>query len=182
MIKKQLGNVGVDSGQLLITDPCYIDSQWEKKNFEDIRIYKHKKLNKIFGYNKSKLGKLKLESFKSYEEITSTKKTMNKMILNKEVIEIDLPEKVKLINTYSYAGICETTSKNQHQLNFKLGHAGVGIVFQSGYGDGFYPVYGYFNDEGICIKIEIDCEMTKKHQEIFDEQEKTKKSILINNN
>jgi len=28
--RKKIGHVGVDSGQLLITDPCYINSSWEK--------------------------------------------------------------------------------------------------------------------------------------------------------
>jgi len=27
-----LGSFGVDSGQVLICDPCYIDSEWEKSN------------------------------------------------------------------------------------------------------------------------------------------------------
>ena len=31
---RELGCVGVDSGQLLITDPCYIDGHWEKEKFE----------------------------------------------------------------------------------------------------------------------------------------------------
>ena len=29
----ELGAVGVDSGQLLITDPCYIDTEWVKEDF-----------------------------------------------------------------------------------------------------------------------------------------------------
>ncbi len=34
-----LGNVGVDSGQLMITDPCYIDSEWQHEPFQDDRVY-----------------------------------------------------------------------------------------------------------------------------------------------
>lgn len=30
---KQIGVVGVDSGQILITDPCYIDSEWVDEQF-----------------------------------------------------------------------------------------------------------------------------------------------------
>ena len=37
-----IGHVGVDSGQLLLCDPCYIDSQWEKEDFTDIRVHQHK--------------------------------------------------------------------------------------------------------------------------------------------
>lgn len=42
MSSKLIGHVGVDSGQLLLCDPCYIDSQWVKEDFEDFRMYEHK--------------------------------------------------------------------------------------------------------------------------------------------
>ena len=29
---KKIGVVGVDSGQLMVCDPCYIDSEWEKED------------------------------------------------------------------------------------------------------------------------------------------------------
>ncbi len=35
--KELIGHVGVDSGQLLLCDPCYIDSEWEQEDFTDIR-------------------------------------------------------------------------------------------------------------------------------------------------
>lgn len=31
---KKIGVVGVDSGQILITDPCYIGSQWKDSDFD----------------------------------------------------------------------------------------------------------------------------------------------------
>lgn len=30
-----LGRVGVDSGQLMVIDPCYIDSSWKKGGYDD---------------------------------------------------------------------------------------------------------------------------------------------------
>jgi len=44
--KIKLGVVGVDSGQLMITDPCYIDSEWEQEEFDDKQEAKEK-----FSYN-----------------------------------------------------------------------------------------------------------------------------------
>jgi len=38
-IRKLVGCVGVDSGQVMICDPCYIDSSWEKKDW-DIKDFK----------------------------------------------------------------------------------------------------------------------------------------------
>ena len=52
----------------------------------------------------------------------------------------------------------ETLIKNlgQHrQLNYDVGHAGLGVVFQSGYGDGTYPVFATFNEEGRIMKVEV---------------------------
>jgi hypothetical protein len=89
------------------------------------------------------------------------------MIKNKEVKEIEIPSKEKLIGSYSYAGICETTMNNKHQINYKKGHAGVAIAFSSGYGDGIYPVYGTFNKKGRCVKVEIDCNLTEMQKLLF---------------
>lgn len=154
MKKKLLGHVGVDSAQLVITDPCYIDSAWKKEEFKDIRIYRHKTLKKLFGYNKSKLGSFKIENFTSYEAKTSTGKTMNEMILKNEVKEVPIPTKNKLIGSFSYAGCCETTINDKNQITTPDNEKAV--VVQTGYGDGYYQVYGYFNKDGRCMKIEIN--------------------------
>jgi len=156
MTEKLLGFVGVDSGQLMICDPCYIKSEWKDKKFRDIRLYAHKKLNKIFGYNQNRLGKLKIESFSSYDNKTSTKKTINEMLTKKEIKELDIPLKTKLIGSFSYAGICETTINNEHKIKFKNGNEGLAIALCTGYGNGFYPAYGTFNKEGRCMKVEIN--------------------------
>lgn len=31
MTEKLIGHIGVDSGQMMLCDPCYIDSLWQKK-------------------------------------------------------------------------------------------------------------------------------------------------------
>ena len=35
MTEKLIGYIGVDSGQMMLCDPCYIDSMWEKKDTKD---------------------------------------------------------------------------------------------------------------------------------------------------
>lgn len=39
--KKLIGRVGVDSGQILITDPCYIDSEWDSKDRQEEKAKNH---------------------------------------------------------------------------------------------------------------------------------------------
>jgi hypothetical protein len=42
------------------------------------------------------------------------------------------------------------------QLHYDLGHAGLGVVVSTGYGDGVYPVFAEFNDEGRVAKVWIE--------------------------
>ena len=56
------------------------------------------------------------------------------------------------IGEYSYHGASATTiAKNAGDLG--LGSA---VVFNTGYGDGHYPVFAQTNDEGRILKIVID--------------------------
>jgi hypothetical protein len=42
------------------------------------------------------------------------------------------------------------------QFTFDLGHAGLGMVVSTGYGDGTYPVYAEFNEEGRIAKVWVE--------------------------
>lgn len=125
MKRIKIGEVGVDSGQLIICDPCYIDSEWKKEKLEFTKD----------GFKKAK-------------------------------------------NNFSYPAVCNKTIslrkpiKEQGQLNYKLGHPGIAVAFPSGYGDGCYPIYGTFNDEGRCMLVEIDCGITKVQDKFFKHETK----------
>jgi hypothetical protein len=95
---KLIGKFGVDSGQAMIGDPCYLES-WE--TWDD-----------------------KVQDFNDHPQ-----------------------HKGK----YSYLGACNTTIENSYG---ELGHA-TAVVFNTGFGDGLYPVYAQIN-EGIVEKIVID--------------------------
>jgi len=92
------GHFGVDSGQAMVGDPCYLDNWDTNKNDEwDIE--------------------------------------------NKQ-------------GEYSYHGASATTLANSY------GELGIGtaVVFNTGYGDGLYPVYVQLNDDGRVSKVVIDFE------------------------
>jgi len=42
------------------------------------------------------------------------------------------------------------------QFNYDLGHPGLGVLVSTGYGDGVYPVYAEFNDEGRIAKVWVE--------------------------
>ena len=42
------------------------------------------------------------------------------------------------------------------QFHYDLGHPGLGVLVSTGYGDGVYPVYAEFNEEGRIAKVWVE--------------------------
>ena len=64
----------------------------------------------------------------------------------------------RIVTDSTYEKICELTSskKRAGQLNYRLGHPGLGVAFASGYGDGTYEVFATYDDDGTIVKVEIE--------------------------
>lgn len=88
----KIGVVGVDSGQLVVCDPSYIDHSGKHKELNDYKLLLEKRADTGSG---------------------------------------DLNRKEKYL-----------------QLKYDLGHDGLGVVFDSGWGDGLYEVYATIVDTG----------------------------------
>jgi hypothetical protein len=142
-MKKQIGEVGVDSGQILICDPGYIDSEWKKEEFDILRRYRH---------NDGTILQYRVD-FENYGSIIPKYgKSMNQINADKEAIE--LPDDRPPLHDFSYNACCKKTCGNDRygQLNYVMGHPGVGVVSSSGYGDGCYPVIADIDDNNGRIK------------------------------
>jgi hypothetical protein len=147
MKKILIGHVGVDSGQLLMCDPCYIDSEWSKEDFTDIRVYEHKDTKEKLQY---------MVDFPHYEaEIAKYGKNMNQLIATGEWDDVPATESEF---PFSYNACCKATlSDDGHgQLNYKLGHPGVGVAFSTAYGDGVYPVYAVYSAAGVLKSVTVE--------------------------
>lgn len=146
MGSKLIGHVGVDSGQLLLCDPCYIDSEWEKEDFEDLRIYQNKNSKEILQYRKD------FPNFGTV--IPEYGKTMNELIETGEWEEIKTHP---VVNPFSYNACAKATlSEDGHgQLNYKHGHSGVGVAFSTAFGDGYYPVMAHYTTDGTLRSVEV---------------------------
>jgi len=94
-----VGKVMVDSGQVMVGDPCYLD-----------RFVTH-------GNN-----------------------------LNLE------PEDCKLPYAYSYEGACQASNSKERSGDLDSGYA---VAVETGYGDGFYPVYVEKNREGRVVSMHV---------------------------
>jgi hypothetical protein len=101
------GSFGVDSGQAMVGDPCYLD-QWIDNN------------------------------------------------RNGEKWE---PEKYQ--GEFNYQGVSGVTLAD----NFGEIGRGTAVVFSTGYGDGYYPVYVKLNEDNRVVAVYIDFDGT------FDEDE-----------
>ena len=134
MPKKLLGHVGVDSGQLMVTDPCYLN-RFENNDYKPTRKY-------VCVTDKKKIIEWPRD-FYNYEDdiIDGYNKNMNTLIKDKLFIQV----KDEIIDSsYSFVGACHQSSKTENQGG-ELGN-GLGLSFSTGFGDGHYPVYAYYED------------------------------------
>jgi hypothetical protein len=80
-------------------------------------------------------------------------KDMNQIIEDKEAVQ--LPEEPAK-HPFSYNACCQKTCNDNDsydgQLNYMMGHPGVGVVVSSGYGDGYYPVIADIDDRNGRVK------------------------------
>ncbi|MDF4223559.1 hypothetical protein PXC01_18325 [Maribacter sp. M208] len=128
---EKAGYVNVASGQLLITDPIFIDEDWQKEKFEDLRIYKDIETQHIYQYQKD---------FNNYENIiTGFDKTVNQLVESKRFV----PVKIERDLNYSFAGSCYATmNENGYgELQYSKGGDCAGVSLNTAFGDGIFPVY-----------------------------------------
>jgi hypothetical protein len=66
--------------------------------------------------------------------------------------EIAFDEHHNKVGEYGYLGACNATlTKGYGELN-----AGSSVVFNTGYGDGVYPVYAELDEDGRIVKITVN--------------------------
>jgi hypothetical protein len=125
-IEKEIGVVGVDSGQIVICDPCYIDSEWKNEDLVPTPA------TITFPDGTS-------------EQVLSCSKRWFELVDRVNTGELKITQDngfANAKNNFSYPACAEKTlNEGYGQLNYELGHAGVGVTASSGYGDGCYPVY-----------------------------------------
>lgn len=133
-----MGSVGVDSGQLMITDPCYIDSEWELEEYEIDRCYKDSDTAEIF-----RLG----ADFERYDRpLESYGLSPRELIASGRWLRVP-PKPLPATFKYSYRGACQATTDSGHgELVYRKGHPGAAVVFQTGWGDGIYEIFGEKHD------------------------------------
>jgi len=146
-MRKLIGHCAVDSGQILICDPAYIDSEWEKEEFDIPRRYRHND-GTVLQFHKD---------FIRYDiVIPKYGKSMNDIMAANEAIE--MPDDVPPVHNFSYNACAKKTlgRSGEGQLNFQMGHPGVGVVNGDFGGDGYFPVYANTDKDGMVTSITIE--------------------------
>lgn len=167
--KRLLGVVGVDSGQLMIGDPCYVEENWVKeKNAKATGVQfwgsGQETMRKIL----SDLGKdVSIRSRVSEVKVNTEEEAKLVELLINSICENKAMEgKVVVTNIAresTYHKICEKTLSKEQGGELEFPNTGIGgfmVAFTSGMGDGCYNVYGHFihsKDFGTRIaKVEVE--------------------------
>ena len=162
-----VGYVGVDSGQVMICDPCYIDSEWKHPEDDDEpcvppEIWRDKKTGKTYAYKGFRFLQNGIEVDVPFENWNVklkdyNGKTPNEVRMSGVWEKAEVPEEFDHSGEFSYRGCCaETLSEGFGQLNHKLGHPGAGIASRTNFGDGEYPVYAELDRDGCPTKLTIE--------------------------
>jgi hypothetical protein len=144
-----LGNVGVDSGQLLITDPCYIDSEWEYEPFQSDRVYRDTETRAPLRWGPD-------QDFMRFDEpVEGYGQTPTALLESGRWVQLP-PAPAPETFSYSYNGACQATSGSGHgELVYRRGHPGAGVAFTTAWGDGVYPIYGEKHD-GRIVRVYVN--------------------------
>lgn len=154
MMKRKvlLGVVGVDSGQLLVCDPSYLASEWQRDTDppgqDNTRpVYRDTEDGSLWQCTALESGTRDpgIKSFLVYDFKLDEYggMTPNELRETGRWIEQEMPP-LPCRGRFSYNGCCEATLNNPNhggQLNYLMGHEGAGVVFSSGFGDGEYEVW-----------------------------------------
>lgn len=141
-----LGHVGVDSGQLIVMDPGYIDGNWKEEEMDMTEVLEHP------DGTEEHVARASKRWFEIIDDIN------NKKIKIKQITKE--PQ-----HHLSYNAVCQQTlsEKGYGAIPYPLGHEGLAVAFCSGIGDGFYPIYGRIEEvEGMGKRIvEVRIDMTE---------------------
>jgi len=136
-----LGHAAVDSGQLLLIDPAYINSRWEMRDFEDVRAYQHKETLDTLQFRVD-FG-MYTDPIESYDG-----KSMNELI--------DTGEWEKMPYQPDNGALSYNTVSHTTLTPARGGQVGLGVAFSTGWGDGNYPVHVKRNTEGRIMQVLIN--------------------------
>lgn len=129
-----LGVVGVDSGQLIIIDPCYIQNDWNKEG-RDFCVKFWGQGDKDVAEKLTSDGYIVFDMNGAYKVPTVNQNDLEHYI-RAYAEEIGKAVVTSIQTGSTYEQVCETTGGPSYG-----GEVDLGVAFSSGLGDGSYEVY-----------------------------------------
>jgi hypothetical protein len=153
--KKKIGEVGVDSGQLMIIDPCYVSDQWIKEGeVKAVQFWgkDEKKVHELLSKPPYNRHSLYAEHCPQAVVEVSSVEEADRIIadISEILVKHDLLVIYRKVTDSTYDTCCELTGTDDKggQLKYLMGHDGLGVAFSSGFGDGCYDVIATYQDFG----------------------------------
>lgn len=143
-----LGHVGVDSGQLMIMDPCYIEREWIlRHNPQLVGI-------RCAGVDAQDLAEALAHDYPTCEVSSVTPWVYRVVDPNTPATDLQARAEslrqnhqwtadIDLVTYDTYHHICDITQSDAHggSLPYAQGGEGLAVAFESGVGDGTYAVF-----------------------------------------
>lgn len=145
-----IGYVGVDSGQVMIVDPCYLN-QWNDNDFNYRTGIRNKKTGREIACWDVVEGLGKINWATPLPEFDG--KDMNALAEDKETWEKfdEYPD----AGDFSYSGVCGITADDEGAGEIAIGGSSC-VASQTYMGDGSYPVYAEKDENGRIKRLIID--------------------------
>lgn len=140
-----LGQVGVNSGQLMICDPCYLDDFKRESETGKLpslhKIYKHHEDGSLWQYTYGdKPERADVNAFPgSYANVIPQYGMTPNQLIEKGILVVskeDDPLESIPSDEFSYRGACKATLGNEN----RGGEFNLAVATSTGYGDGSYDV------------------------------------------
>lgn len=154
-----LGHVEVDSGTIVVLDPCYIESHWRRRE----------PAMRIGGVDRERLAEVVRGWQGVVVDPAESKHTVAVTIAPgssltypelQEKMEAAKPEGNILVFPMATEGTIDRAFKATRQEACggptDPGDRCLGVTFLSGVGDGTYPVYAYYDKGGRVSKVVVD--------------------------
>ena len=153
-----LGTVGVDSGQLMIMDPCYVEGEWVAKDDAPairVNLWSVDAAIAVKWLRKTCPGAQIEQTGRTFYHVTFSHPGFDDYAVLQETIA----KKAKaagwrvtavVVRQGTYDRICDVTNSHDQGggIPYKLGHEGLAVAFAAGLGDGAYEVYATLVDLG----------------------------------
>lgn len=184
--RQLVGYVAVDSGQVMVCDPTYIESEWQGNELSAefmTRRYLDTVTKKTYSYP-TDFGRFSWvfdESTSQFREKSLDTETLdpvpedvglltvNDLVASGRFVQ-DTAEANNKAGEFSYEGCCVATCSDAQsgQMYFKLGNEGAGVATSSGLGDGVYPAYIHKENVGGWGERVVRLEVVFIEEEVTD--------------